>query len=325
MKYKILNILKSNIDGYISGEQLSEQLGISRAAIWKHMNALKADGYVIDAITNKGYRLMEETDAINASWLSAYAEPYTFLEFAKFYEAIDSTNSEAKRLALENPNWQGVLISDFQTGGKGRMGRYWASEKGKGLWMSLLLRPDIPTESASSITMVAAAAMCQAIEAVSGASVGIKWPNDLIVNGKKVCGILTEMGAELSMLHYIVLGIGVNIGQVHFEKELEDKATSLFLEGFEVSKKKLLIAFLNAFENVYMAFLNNDIEHVIQYHREKSKTLNHFVILNGSNGQRQVFAKDLDAKGCLLIINEENQPERICSGEVSVRGINGYV
>lgn len=325
MKYKILNILKNNIAGYTSGEQLSEQLGISRAAIWKHMNALKADGYVIDAITNKGYRLMEETDTINASWLNAYVEPYTFLNFAKFYEAIDSTNSEAKRVALENSSWQGIVVSDTQTVGKGRMGRYWASEKGKGLWMSLLLRPEILTESASSITMVAAAAMCQAIEQVSGAKVGIKWPNDLIVNGKKVCGILTEMGAELSMLHYIVLGLGVNINQGHFDKEIEDKATSLYLEGYEVSKKKLLIEFLNAFGVAYDAFLNHDIETIIQYHRDKSLTLNHYVIINTNGEQRQVFAKDLDAHGCLLIINEDNQPERICSGEVSVRGINGYV
>lgn len=325
MKYKILNILKNNSDRYISGEHLSEQLGISRAAIWKHMNALKADGYVIDAITNKGYRLMEETDTINASWLNAYVEPYAYLNFARFYEAIDSTNSEAKRAALENASWQGIVVSDTQTLGKGRMGRYWASEKGKGLWMSLLLRPQIPTESASSITMVAAAAMCRAIEQVSGANVGIKWPNDLIVNGKKVCGILTEMGAELSMLHYIVLGLGVNINQERFENEIEDRATSLYLEGYEISKKKLLIEFLNAFDDAYDAFLNHDIEEIIQYHRDKSLTLNHYVIISGSGGQRQVFAKDLDAHGCLLIINEDNQPERICSGEVSVRGINGYV
>ncbi len=325
MKSRILNVLRKGGDTYISGESLSETLGVSRTAIWKHIKVLRAQGYKIESVTNKGYRLVCESDVLGAITLNEIIQSYSFLDFSSYFESLDSTNLEAKRRALESDHIQGIVIAAEQINGKGRLGRHWVSENQTGLWMSLLIRPNVSPESAACITLVAASSMCKAIESVSGLNVGIKWPNDLVVNGKKICGILTEMSAELNHLHYIVLGIGVNIGQLHFEDDLAHKATSLVLEGSTVSKISLLSAFFDAFAEDYLSFLAMDMSSIIDYHKKHSVTLNKEIIVTTSTGSKVAFATDLAEDGSLIIKNENGQLESVLSGEISVRGINGYV
>lgn len=325
MKAKILSILRDYTEQYISGEQLSENLGVSRTAIWKHIKALKAEGYQIDSVSNKGYRLLSDTSTIHALSLNDMIKRYEFLEFGHHFETIDSTNTEAKRYALNDHLKQGIFVADEQKQGKGRLGRYWASEKKAGLWFSLLLRPNINPQNAAGITLVAAAAMCMAIEELSALHVGIKWPNDLLIDGKKVCGILTEMSAELNQLHYIILGIGVNLDQSSFNDDLSMKATSIKMVKGEVSVKPLLESFLSYFSILYSQFINGKMEEVIRYHKLKSVTLNREVSLISVSGTRHVFARDLDDNGSLVIVNEAQELETIISGEVSVRGVNGYI
>ncbi len=325
MKNKILYVLRQDENAYISGEDLSETLGVSRTAIWKHIKSLRAEGYIIDSVTNKGYRLISESEGLSGISLNEIIQSYKYLDFSSYHETIDSTNLEAKRRALESDYTQGIIVASEQVNGKGRLGRYWASENQAGLWMSLLIRPNVPPESAACITLVAAASMCEAIEKTTGLEVGIKWPNDLVVSGKKVCGILTEMSAELNHLHYIILGIGVNIEQMDFDEDIRQKATSLELEGSKVSAKKLLIAFLDAFSIDYNRFLEMDMEPIIAYHKSHSVTLNKEIIVASSNGSIIAQAVDLAEDGSLIIKNKNGQLENVLSGEVSVRGINGYV
>jgi BirA family biotin operon repressor/biotin-[acetyl-CoA-carboxylase] ligase len=325
MKNKILNVLKQDGNAYISGERLSELLGVSRTAIWKHIKSLRAEGYQIDSATNKGYRLISESEGLSEISLNEIIQSFEFLDFSSYHETIDSTNLEAKRRALESENAQGIIIASEQLSGKGRLGRQWASENQAGLWMSLLIRPNVPPESAACITLVAASSMCEAIEKTTDLKVGIKWPNDLVIKGKKCCGILTEMSAELNHLHYIVLGIGVNIGQLNFDEMLKEKATSLEMEGAKISAKNLLIAFLDAFSNDYRKFLELDMAPIIDYHKSHSVTLNKEIVVASSTGSKIAQAVDLAEDGSLIIKNQNGQLENVLSGEVSVRGINGYV
>jgi len=325
MKSKILKILRDNRDGYISGENLSGKLGVSRAAIWKHINVLRQEGYNIESITNKGYRLISETDDLNAISLNAMIENIPFLDFAHYFETIDSTNLEAKRYALTNLEHEGIIVASEQTSGKGRLGRHWDSEKKSGLWMSMLLRPKIKPESASSLTLVAATAMCEALENLTGLPIGIKWPNDLVCQDRKICGILTEMSAEFNSLHYIVLGIGVNLKQQIFSEELANKATSLSLLGVTLQSKILLNEFLKIFSKYYALFVKNDMTNVINHHRSHSVTLNREVSIISQNEVRSGYALDISENGSLIIENDKGEKEVVFFGEVSVRGINGYL
>ena len=325
MKTKILNLLRLQTEAFVSGECLSESLGVSRAAIWKHIKALKEEGYHIDSISNKGYRLISDTNRITSTSLDDLVDKFEILDFGHHFESIDSTNTEAKRFALSDQHKQAIFVADEQKQGKGRLGRTWVSDKGAGLWFSLLLRPNINPENASGITLVAAAAMSMAVEQLTELEVGIKWPNDLLLDGKKVCGILTEMSAELNHLHYIILGIGINLDQSSFDDDLSDKATSVKMSKGQAKPKALLEAFLNHFSELYSLFTSGTMEEVIQYHRFRSLTLNREVALISPNGTRVVFAKDLDKDGALVIINETKELETIISGEVSVRGADGYI
>ncbi len=325
VKSKILNLLQMNSDVYLSGEQISGQLGVSRTAVWKHINSLKNEGYVIDSVNNKGYKLLSDTDEINSSSLNSLCNEYDFIQFVKFLDTVDSTNSEAKRIAMDEHFLQGIVVANEQTKGKGRLGREWASEKNSGLWMSLLIRPKLKPEAVSSITLVAAAAMTSALEKCTALSIGIKWPNDLIINGKKICGILTEMSAEINQLHYIVLGIGVNLKQMYFPEELLDKATSLKKEGYELSNKQLLEEFMKSFSEYYAQFLTGNMTQIIKFHLTHSVTVGKNVQIVSPIETRTAYVMDINADGSLLVKNELGEDEVVFSGEVSVRGINGYI
>lgn len=325
MREKILKLLMHQYPDYISGELLSEMLGISRAAIWKHIKTLRAEGYEIHSVTNKGYALVTDSMSLNQPVLEELLEPFDQLDFTYHYDTIDSTNMEAKRMAMVNQNAQGLVVAAEQTAGKGRMGRVWESKKTEGLWMSLLLRPNVNIEAAPLITLVAATAMCETLRNLTKLDVQIKWPNDLVIHQKKVCGILTEMSSELDQLHYVVLGLGLNVSQTAFDEALKQKATSLYHEGVEVGDKQILRQFLEVFFEYYKAYLKGNVEKVMAFHRLHSATLGKEVRLIDKLGERIVEAFDVDDSGGLIIKNEKKQLERIISGEVSVRGLNGYI
>lgn len=325
MKEKILKLLNENGAVYLSGEQVSQILGISRTAVWKHIKALKAAGYEIESISNKGYRLKSASSDLDALALKMIINQTNVVKAGYYFEQIDSTNQEAKRHALSGQRINQLFVADEQTAGRGRLGRTWASQRKEGLWFSLLLYPEIQPEQASTLTLVAASAMSKAIEKTTGLDVGIKWPNDLILGRKKVCGILTEMSAEINHLHYVIVGIGTNLGQMTFDDALKDKATSIRAEGKSITAKALLEAFLETFEQDYNRFCQQDISGVIEEQKKRSVTIGRRVCITRGNEQLEAEAIDIDNEGKLVVRFDDGSVTALFSGEISVRGINGYV
>ncbi len=327
MKNKILAVLREGENDYISGALLSEKFGVSRTAVWKHISQLKKEGYHIESVTNRGYRLCSSPTELDSETLKTTVKSSKLIQASYVYSELDSTNAEAKRFAADGDFQNTLIVSREQKKGRGRLGRQWDSPKDAGLWMSLLIKPPISPERASVFTLMAAAAMAQAIEVLTKVNVGIKWPNDLVINDKKVCGILTEISAEMNQIHYLVIGVGVNLYQETFPDDLEHKATSILRETHEhISKLNLIKEFVSLFEMYYNLFVNeSSLELMIQTNREKSVTLHKDVCIVREDNLRHVYAKDIDATGNLIIVNEHGDKEAIYFGEVSVRGINGYV
>ncbi|MGL5086195.1 MAG: biotin--[acetyl-CoA-carboxylase] ligase, partial [Clostridium sp.] len=208
MKEKILNLLKLN-ENYISGEDISKTLGITRSSVWKYINILKKDGYIIEGISNKGYKLISEADLISVSKIKLNLTTTNIGQEINYFKTLASTNTSAKELALKDFPHGTLVVSEVQTSGKGRLGREWTSPNG-GIFASFILRPNIEPIYASKITLIAAAAEAITLEAFN-ISPKIKWPNDLLVNNKKLSGILTEMSCDMDRINYVILGFGINV------------------------------------------------------------------------------------------------------------------
>lgn len=322
MKQQILDILKS-ADGYISGEKISGELGISRAAVWKHIKKFKSDGYEIESITNKGYRLVSSPDIITETAIKNGLNTKFIGQNIFVYSETDSTNNRAKD---EHTAPDGSLfIAEIQNHGKGRLGRGWEAPAGVGIWMSILLKPDISPSEVAQITLVAGLAVCRAVNALTTAEAKIKWPNDVVVNGKKICGILTEMSAEINRINHIVCGIGVNVNIKSFDGELAKKATSLLIEtGENYRRAEIVRRILSEFETLYLDFLENGLKNILDGYKEYSATLNREVEVVYKH--KTIFGKavDIDEAG-ELVVETAGEKITVSSGEVSVRGIYGYV
>lgn len=326
MKSKILNMLKHRENQFLSGAEISEQLNISRQAVSKHIKKLKDEGYTIESVSRKGHRYVKATSEFYGKVeLQSENEAEVIGKELIFLESVDSTNNYLKSIALEAENGT-VVIADEQTKGKGRLGRSWDSKKGEGIWMSVLLKPDIEPAEAPKITQIAAAAMTLAIEAVGG-DVAIKWPNDLIVAKKKVCGVLTEMSAELGGINYVIVGIGVNVNQSSFPEGLDDKATSLYNQlGEMVSRKAIVLHFFKYFEHLYDDFIaKKSLKKTIDICKQHSILLDKQVRLITKAATRSVKVIDINDQGQLVVINEKGEKEDVFYGEVSVRGLYEYI
>ena len=332
MKREVLLNLKKNPLEYISGEQLSNTLGVSRTAIWKVINELKREGYIIESSSKKGYRLSPDSDVLNSFEISEELKTKVLGRNIIYLDKIDSTNNYAKRIALEGCEEGTLVVADYQTNGRGRLGRGWSSPNKKGIWMSLVLRPNIPFEEVQMITLAASVAVVQALYDIAQIKAGIKWPNDIIINGKKVCGILVEMNMEIESINFLVLGIGVNVNQQKedFPEELLDKATSLkmYLETLGMQKilkrSELIAAILLKFEEIYDKVKCGDFEYVISEWRKYSVTLGKEVSIIYKNQQFRGVAQDITKDGKLIVKCEDGTVKEVFSGEVSIRGLLGY-
>lgn len=326
MKEEILRRLKE-AKGYVSGQELCGSLGVSRTAVWKCIRQLEEDGYVIEAVRNKGYRLSEAGDALTEAELRAVLAAKRMGSRIAVLDEVDSTNNEARRLAEEGAPEGTLVLAAKQTAGKGRRGRFWESPKGEGIWMSFLLRPDFEPVHASMLTLVAAMAVERAIRGLCGADCLIKWPNDIVLNGKKICGILTEMSTEDDRIRYVVVGIGINANQKSFPQELSGSATSLLLELGQPVKRALLVKeILEAWEHYYDMFLNTlDFGPLQEEYNENLVNRGRQVQVLARDGQWSGVSRGVDREGQLLVETADGQVRAVMSGEVSVRGIYGYV
>lgn len=326
MKTRILTALRQ-AKGHVSGQELCEQLGVSRTAVWKAINQLKETGYIIEAVQNKGYRLLSAPDVLSGPELMSLCKTRWLGKKICSYQEIDSTNTEGKRLAEDGADHGTVVVSEVQTAGRGRRGHQWSSPKGAGIWFSLILKPDIAPECASMLTLVAAMAVSKAIERLPGVHPQIKWPNDVVLSGKKVCGILTEMSAQVDYINYIVVGIGINVASQAFPKEIADVATSLGqnLPGMSISRGELLAAVLEEFEIYYEKYMKTlDISLFLEEYHARLVNKDKQVKVMDPRGTYEGIARGINEKGELLVEREGTQIT-VNAGEVSVRGLYGYV
>jgi BirA family biotin operon repressor/biotin-[acetyl-CoA-carboxylase] ligase len=326
MKKDIIRLLKEKND-FTSGEDISNALGVTRAAIWKHIKSLKEEGYEIESYSRKGYRLIESPDVLSQNEILKYLKTTNIAREIIHFDTIASTNTKAKELADKGALEGTVIISEEQSGGRGRLGREWTSPKYKGIWMSIILRPQVDPSEISKVTQVAAAAVVKAGQQM-GYDLYVKWPNDIIMNDKKICGILTEMSGELNQINYVVLGIGVNanldIGD--FPDDLREKASSIMIEsGIQVNRQELCAKILNHFEALYDSFIKDKqgIE-AIDICREQSILIGKNVSVIRGNDSFDALVLDLNPAGELVVRKKDGTKERLFSGEVSVRGKRGY-
>ncbi len=332
MKYKILQMLKEKSAEYVSGEKLSETLGVSRTAVWKYINELKKEGYVIESSSKKGYRLEPSPDILNEFEIGYCLDTRIIGRKIYYFKSIDSTNNYAKKVAQEGCVDGTVIVADAQTSGRGRMGRSWDSKEGCGIWMSVVLRPSISPQDVQIITLAASIAVVEALKHVTGIDAGIKWPNDVIIGGKKVCGILTEMSTEMDRVNYVVLGIGLNISQKNddFPKELRSRAISLkaYMEENNMSvpsirRSDIIKHILLELEKHYDSMTSGNTEEIIKMWRENSVTLGRKVKIIYKNAEYEGIARDVTDEGKLVVYCNDGITREISSGEVSVRGIMG--
>ena len=326
MKNEILRMLKDSGEEFLSGEKISDEFGVTRSAIWKNMNALKEEGYEIESLPRKGYRILSSPDILTLEEIEDKLQTKYIGRNLYYFDSISSTNLKAKEIALDEPEGT-VVVSEEQTQGIGRLGRSWISPKGKGIWLSIILKPEVEPMDVSKIALVGAAAVNKALEDM-GIKAGIKWPNDLVVNGKKVCGILTEMSCELNMVNYVVMGIGINVNldKKHIPEDLQEKATSLKeATNKEINRKILLANLLNHFEVLYKGFKEGDISATLEICRKNSVLLGEEVRIIKGKQTRIGKALDINSEGELVVQFEDNLVENIFSGEVSLRGMDGYV
>ena len=325
MKTEIIKLLKAAPD-YVSGQELCETFGVSRTAVWKVIRQLQEDGYEIEAKRNRGYRLGDSGDVFTGAELRSLLNTRWVGHNLVFFFQLDSTNEEAKRQAEKGAPDGTLVAAAEQSAGKGRRGRTWISEKGTGVWMSLLLRPDFPPECASMLTLVAAMAVEKGISRVTGVDGQIKWPNDVVIEGKKVCGILTEMSTEMECIHYVVVGIGINVGTEEFPEEIRDLATSLYLSTQKKVKRAVLAAAVaEAWEFYYEQFLKSgDLRFLMEEYNERLVNRGREVKVLALDGGYMGISQGINEKGELLV-ETGGMVRTVISGEVSVRGIYGYV
>lgn len=328
MKEKILKLLRQT-DDYISGQDLCEHLGVSRTAVWKAVNALKAEGYQIEAVQNKGYRLTGVPDVLTEEEIGSHLDTSWAGCRVEAYERISySTNLRAKELAGRGAAHGTLVVADVQEGGKGRRGREWVvPPAGTNIAMSLLLRPSLAPSQASMLTLVAALAVRKGIQEITGLEARIKWPNDVIFGRKKVCGILTEMTLEEGEIQCVIVGIGINVNNESFSGDLEEKATSLAMEGGRnYSRAALVAAVMKAFETYYAELLaDGDLRNLTAEYNSCLTARNETVCIMAPDGVWEGTSRGINAGGALLVEHADGQIEEIVSGEVSVRGIYGYV
>jgi len=302
--------------GHISGEELSKHLGVSRQALWKHIQSLKGLGYDIIAVPHLGYRLLRATDRILPYEIQQDLSTKIFGHKVYYFNSVSSTMDIAHQLGAKGVSEGAVVMSETQTKGRGRIGRQWFSPKYKGLYASLILRPKIPPRDAAVITLLTAVAAYEAINRVTGLQPQIKWPNDIILKNKKLAGILTELSAEQDVVHFIVVGIGINVN--NDEDELLAQATSLKKQkGSSVNRAELFQEFLRSMESWYFSFCKDGSGPILENWRRYALTLNHRVRVCINRQYIEGEAVDVDSDGGLILRRDSGLLEKITAGEIT--------
>ncbi|MFY9402406.1 MAG: biotin--[acetyl-CoA-carboxylase] ligase [Candidatus Omnitrophota bacterium] len=314
MEEKIIGLLKKE-GGYLSGEGLSRSLKISRQALWKHIQAIREMGFDIAAVPHLGYRLISEPDKLYDFQVYHGLKTKTLGRSALYFDSLSSTMDTAAQLALKGAKEGTIVVAETQIKGRGRLGRLWHSPKYKGLYFSIILKPKIPLDKAPVITLLTAVSISEALKELIPIDIQIKWPNDLILNNKKIGGILTEIKAEIDEVGFVIVGVGLNIN--NDKKTLFSGATSLSLElGDKLSRVQVLQGILHRLEENYLVFNKKGSLTITDKWRQQSITLGKRVKIYSHKECIEGEAVDIDSDGGLLVRRDNGLTQKVTSGDV---------
>lgn len=325
MKAAILKILRETGD-YVSGQEICEKLGVSRTAVWKVIRQLQEEGYQVDAARSRGYRIIDGPDVMTAEEVESLLDTEWAGKPVVYYPETDSTNIRIRHLGDEGAPHGTLAVADRQTAGRGRRGRTWESPGGSCIYMSILLRPDLAPEKAPMLTLVMACGVAEGIMDCADVKVQIKWPNDIIVSGKKLAGILTEMSTQVDYINHVTVGVGINVNVQNFPEEIQS-ATSLLSEtGTQTKRAPVIAAVMKHFEENYKIFMQTeDMSGLMKKYSSLLVNQSREVLILEKDAEYKAYAEGINQKGELVVRREDGTVENICAGEVSVRGVYGYV
>ena len=319
MDEEILQFLRDHSSDFLSGEEISHRLKVSRTAVWKRIRQLRTMGYEIEASTRSGYRLIRSPDLLTPTEINPILKTKWIGKRIHHFQALDSTNSEAYELALNGAEEGELVIAESQEKGKGRLGRQWFSPPFLNIYVSLILRPKIPPHQASLITLMAAVATADSIRNFSGLIPSIKWPNDILLRDRKVAGLLNEIHSEVDRVHFVILGIGINlnIDEKMFSKEIRDVATSLKIEtGETVSRKDFLQSLFLELERWYAMFSEEGSVVILNAWRDRAHIKGKQVKVTSFGETLAGRAIDVDSDGALILETKDGKQKRVVAGDV---------
>lgn len=318
-KEKILNMLRSSRTGFLSGEELGRKAGISRTMVWKHIKALEREGYGIEAVPSQGYRIVSVPDLLREGDIKPGLKTRVIGREVHLFPEVASTNTIAMEMASMGAPEGAVVLAETQTGGKGRRGRKWISPKGN-LYLSVVLRPDIPLYRSPVITLMGAVAVASAIRGMSGVKAAIKWPNDILVSGKKISGLLTEMSAEQDRVRHIVLGIGIDVNMEleALPPDVRAQTTTLAAEARRnIDRTALLRQLLRELDGWYGVFLTNR-QDVLREWKTLNVTTGNRVAISGAGEVLEGLAEGIDDEGRLIIRLDDGNLRTVAAGDVTI-------
>lgn len=321
LRKKLLEAFTKHDGEYLSGQYLADLIGCSRTAVWKHIEDLRKDGFELEAVRRKGYRIIKTPDNVSANEIRLGLKTEFLGQYIDYHESVDSTQKIAHRLGLENAAEGTVVIADEQVQGKGRMDRVWHSPKSTGVWVSIILRPNIPLPMAPQLTLLTAVAVVQAIEECTNLEPSIKWPNDILINGKKVTGILTELQAEADRIHSVIIGIGINVNQQKsdYPPELQEIATSLSIEKGElINRAELIRAVFSRLEKLYKLYLQNGFQPIKLLWESYAISIGKHITARTLSGNIYGKALGITEDGVLKIEDEDGVIHHIYSADIEI-------
>lgn len=312
----------SEADGdFLSGQHLADVLGCSRTAIWKHIEDLRKDGFEVEAVRRKGYRIVQTPDTVTADDIRLGLQTKVLGQHIHYEETVDSTQTVAKKLANDFAEEGTIVVAESQSTGKGRLGRKWESPKNTGVWMSVILRPKIPITKAPQLTLITAVAVVQAIKEATGITANIKWPNDVLVKGKKIAGILTELQAEADQISSIIIGVGINVNQENkdFPEELHPIATSIALESNQQLKRvELIRIFLAQLEKLYFLYLDEGFQPIKRMWESYANSIGKRITARTLTGEITGKALGITDDGVLQLLDDTDEIHHIYSADIHI-------
>ncbi|MBM7661278.1 BirA family biotin operon repressor/biotin-[acetyl-CoA-carboxylase] ligase [Bacillus mesophilus] len=322
LREKLLEVFTHANGEFVSGQQLSEVLGCSRTAVWKHIEDLRKEGYELEAIRRKGYRITTKPEKITSNEIQLGLKTKFLGRNIHYEETVTSTQKIAHKLAYDGANEGTIVVAEEQVAGRGRLDRSWHSPKYTGIWMSIILRPAIPLPQSPQLTLLAAVSIAQAIQEVTNLEPEIKWPNDILFDRKKAVGILTELQAESDRINSIIIGVGINVNQTEddFPDDIKDKATSLRIQsGKEINRSELIQTILEKLEKLYESYLKTGFYPIKLLWEAYAISIGKEIVASTLTGKIHGFAKGITDEGVLIIEDANRVIHHVHSADIEIK------